>query len=122
WVGEPVPLAVTLFSSRSVSDPSWVSRPSFDRFWSESIEIRNDADPERRRIGDQVFAAFPLERKVLVAPGPGTYTIEPYVLQLRAAARSGDVFDLFSFGLRETIVRKSDPLALRVKQLPAGAP
>ncbi len=122
WVGEPVALTVTLLASRAVSDPSWVSRPSFDRFWSETIEIQNDREPQRRRIGEQTFAAYPVDHKVLVAPGPGTYTIEPYVLQLRAATRSGDVFDLFSFGLRETIVRKSEPLSLHVRQLPPGAP
>jgi len=122
WVGEPIALNVTLLASRAVSDPSWISRPTFDRFWAETIDVQNDGEPQRRRIGDQLFAAYPVERRVLVALSPGDYTIEPYVMQLRAAARSGDVFDLFSFGLRETIVRKSEPLALHVRQLPAGAP
>lgn len=122
WVGEPVPLTVTLLAARVVSDPSWISRPSFDRFWAETLDVASDGEAQRRRIGDQLFRAYPVERRVLVAPSPGEFTIEPYVMQLRTAVRSGDVFDLFSFGRSETIVRKSEPLALRVRQLPPGAP
>jgi len=123
FVGEPVSLTVTLYASRSVSDPSWIARPSFDRFWAETIDLQADAEAAgRRRIGDQVYAVYPVERRVLVAPSPGEFEIEPYVLQLRAPVRSGDVFDLFSLGRSETLVRKSEPLLLKVRQLPPGEP
>ncbi len=122
WVGQPVPLTVTLFAIPRVTNVAWRSRPSFSSFWVESVDLVPENEMYRRRIGDRVFNAFPIERRMLVPPSPGEFTIEPYVAQMQVRAGGGDVFDIFSMGRTQTVVRKTPELRLKVRQLPAGRP
>jgi hypothetical protein len=122
WIGQPVPLNVTLYTAERISLQGWVEQPSFSNFWVEEIDVDPDAEAYRTQIGGQEFAAYPVLRKLLVPPGPGEFAIEPYVLQLTVRQGRDDMMSLFSLGRSETIIRKSAPLSLRVRQLPGGAP
>jgi hypothetical protein len=59
---------------------------------------------------------------MLVPLSAGEFTIEPYSVQLGVRQSGGDVFDIFSFGRTQTIVRKTPELKVRVRQLPSGQP
>ena len=120
WVGQSVPLTVTLFTTQRISDPRWRSQPEFRNFWVESVEVDPDAEAYRQRIGGQVYTAYPIERRMLIPSGAGEFDIEPYVAQIQVRLAGRDFFDIF--GRSETIVRASEALRLRVKPLPQGAP
>jgi hypothetical protein len=120
WEGEPVALTVTLFTTQRISDPRWRAQPEFGSFWVEPVEVNPDAEAYRQRIDGQVYTAYPIERKLLIPSGAGEFEIEPYVAQIQVRLPGRDFFDIF--GRSETIVRSSEPLTLRVKPLPAGAP
>lgn len=122
WVGQPVPLDVTLYTAERISNLSWVEQPSFSNFWVEEIEVDPDAEAYRTQVGGRPYAAYPLARKLLVAPGPGRFKIEPYGLQVAVRSGRNDIFDMFNMGRGETIIRRSAPLELEVRQLPAGKP
>jgi hypothetical protein len=122
WVGQPVSLNVTLYTAERISLQGWVEQPAFSNFWVEEIDVDPDAEAYRTQIGGREFAAYPVLRRLLVPPSPGEFSIEPYALQLSVRQGRDDMMSLFSLGRSETIIRRSAPLSLRVKQLPGGAP
>jgi len=122
WVGQPVPLTVTLFTAQRVTNVSWRSVPAFSSFWVEKIDVEPENEAFRKRIGEHVFTGYPLDRRMLVPLSAGEFEIEPYVVQLAVRPSGGDAFDLFSFGRTQTIVRKTPKLSVRVKKLPGGKP
>jgi hypothetical protein len=120
WVGQSVPLSVTLYVNalERVGNASWAGQPALASFWVEDLE----ADPDQERYATSIqgrrYHAFPMLRKILVPQAPGEFEIEPYMLQLDYRARSSDPFDVFSFGRGQTIVRKTEPMKIRVRSLP----
>jgi len=123
WVGQPVPLDVTLFTLPRVVGFAWRRTPDFANFWVEKVDFDSDADAYRARVNGRVYTAYPMDRKILIPPSPGTFELDSYVGQLQVRVTRNDQFDWFRFGRAESIVRKTEPLTLTVKQLPvAGRP
>ena len=122
WVGEPVPLTVTLLTTQRVGQTGWQEMPSFSNFWVETLEIDPEGELTRRQIAGRTYLAYPIDRRMLIPPSPGEFTIEPYVARMQIVAPRRDAFDLFSFGRSQTIVRKTPEMKIRVRQLPAGEP
>lgn len=124
WVGEPVVLTVTLYATTDIANASWREQPSFSNFWVEDVNVDPAAERYRTNVGGRAYVAYPLAKKILMANAPGDLTIEPYAAQLQVRRSNRDVFtDFFSYGSMVEIVRKSEPLTLRVKRLPeAGRP
>ncbi|MCP3980034.1 MAG: protein BatD [bacterium] len=122
WVGQTVPLTVTLFTAHRVSSPVWRDRPDFATFWVEDVEVSPDVERRQVRLDNRIYTAYPFERKLLIPPGPGEFEFDPYSVQLQVRLSRADPFDLFSLGRTQTVVRKSEPIELTVKPLPAGAP
>ena len=121
FVGEPVLLTLTLLARPQIGDLNWVERPDFSRFWVEQVPT----DPDRERymtdVAGEQYVAFPLERRMLVPTSQGTITIDPYSLQMVVSARSRDLFEsFFSRDRGRRILRKTRPLQLTVKPLPAA--
>ncbi len=69
-------------------------------------------------FGGRRYLSYPLAQKLVVPQSAGTFEIAPWVLQIDAQAATRDPFDLF-FSRSLRVVRKSDPLSLVVKALPA---
>jgi hypothetical protein len=122
WVGQPVPLTLTLYTAVQITNLVGRSTPSFGNFWIEDIEVNPEAEAYRTRVGGRPYTAYPIERKLLVAPGPGEFEIEPYVVQVQVRQRRQSLFEMFNLSRGETVVRRTDPLTLRVKPLPGGEP
>jgi hypothetical protein len=120
WVGQPVPLTVTLFTTLRISDPRWRQQPEFTNFWVENAEVDPDTEAYRTRVEGRVYTAYPIERKVLIPTAAGEFTIDSYVAQMHVRRAGRDFFDIF--GRTETVVRTSEKLTLRVRALPDGAP
>ncbi len=123
WVGQPISLDVTLYSVPRVTGFVWRRQPEFANFWVENVEFDPEADARRVRIDGRVFTAFPMDRKVLIPPSPGTFDIESYVGQIQVRVNRDNPSDWFRFGRSEQLLRKSEDRKLRVKPLPeAGRP
>lgn len=120
WVGQAVPLTVTLLTTQRVSDTRWREQPEFGSFWVENLEVRPEEEAYRTRLNGTVYTAYPIERKLLVPTGAGEFELDPYVVQLQVRRSGRDFFDIF--GRSETLVRSTEPLRIRVKALPDGAP
>jgi hypothetical protein len=122
WVGQPVPLTVTLLASQRVSNLAWRQEPSFSSTRVETLEVNPDTEAYRTVVEGRQYNAYPVIRKILVPPGPGLIEIEPYIAQITVREGGQDLFDFFTSGRAQTIVRKSDKLTLYVRQLPPGKP
>jgi hypothetical protein len=119
WIGQPVSFSVTLFAGSQVGLDN-LEVPSFANFWVEDDEVNPQAESYRTTVGGRQYTAYPLKRSVLIPSAPGEYTIEPFVGQLRARVSDRG---FFSFGRTVSAIRKTDPLTIRVKELPsAGRP
>ena len=118
WVGEPVLLSVSLYAAQRISGASFGQEPALSNFWVEDVEVDPDAEAYQTNVSGRRYLVYPVKRRILVPQTPGDFEIEPYSMQLQVRQRSGDPFDLFTFGRGRTIVRKSQPLNLRVKALP----
>lgn len=123
WVGQSVPLTVTLLSQPRVTGFAWRQQPDFANFWVETTELDSDAEAYRTTVGGQAYLAYPVDRRVLIPPGPGVFELEPYIAEVQVRLARQDALDWFRFGRSESVLRKSAPKTLRVKQLPrAGRP
>jgi hypothetical protein len=123
WVGQAVPLSVSLFAGGRISNPAWRERPALSNFWVEDLEVDPEAEAFSTTINNRRYIAYPLERRVLIPQAQGEFEIEPYVLQLQVRARGSDPFDIFSLARGTTVVRRTEPLKLHVKALPdSGRP
>lgn len=118
WVGQPVPLNVTLYAQPRITGFNWRKQPDFANFWVETVDFDADAEATRTRINAQPYVAYPVDRRVLIPPGAGSYELEPYVGQIQVRLSPSDPFDWFRFGRAESILRRTEPLKLTVKPLP----
>lgn len=123
WVGQSVSLAVSLYAAEQVTGFDWASEPALANCWVEDLEVDPNAESRRTTVEGRGYTVFPMKRKVLVPQTPGEFEIEPYSMRIQVRQRSGDPFDLFSFGRSTTVLRKTQPLRLEVRPLPtAGRP
>ncbi len=122
WVGQPVPLTVTLLTTERISNVIWRSEPSFASSWVETLDVNPDAERYRTTFEGRQYTAYPIVRKVLIPPGSGEFEFEPYVAQIIVRESGEDLFDFFAFGRSETISRSTGKLTLKVRQLPPGQP
>lgn len=121
WVGESVSLSVLLYSGERISSPSLAGEPSLSSFWVEEMDVDPNAEASRATVEGRQYVVYPMKRKILVPQSSGAIPIEPFVMQIPVQMRSGDRFEsLFSFGRTRTVVRKTQPLQLKVRALPVG--
>jgi hypothetical protein len=115
WLGQPVSLSVTLFGDPRIRLDR-LEAPSFQSFWVEEDEVNPDAESYHVNVGGRPYKAYPLRRAVLIPTSPGEYTIDPWIghVRQRVADRG-----FFSFGRMVSGIRKTEPIKIRVKDLPA---
>jgi hypothetical protein len=122
WVGEPIPLTVTLYAIPRVTQFAFHKEPELAKFWVEEIPTDPSTDNRPVRIAGRVYRAYPVLRKILIPPGPGEYPIEPFIGQV-TVMRSRDSFDWFRFGRSESELHRTSALQVTVRPLPtAGRP
>lgn len=122
WVGQPVPISVTLFGAYRITNISWQQVPDFRDFWVELVDVSPDRESFQTRIGDVVYTGYPIDRRMLVPLTAGEFKIEPYVARVDFRQPTRDAFDFFNRGRTEAVLRKTPELSLNVKPLPAGEP
>lgn len=112
FVGEQVTLSLYIYSRMELMGVDSVTMPRLEGFLAQDIATPTNLQPEERSLGGVRYRAYLLRSKALFPLKPGEVTIEPS----EADIASG----VFPFSQRK-LHRKSNPLALKVKPLPAGA-
>lgn len=118
WAGEPLYFEVVLYSRVQISGFEWSDRPSLQGFWAEGIDVDPNAERRRAVVGNRDYNAYPVLRYMLVPTGAGDVTLGAFKAQLQARRRPRDFFSDFFAGGGDTILRRTDPLRVRVKPLP----
>jgi hypothetical protein len=112
YVGEQVTLSLWIYSRVDLSLISNEKFPKLDGFWSEDIESPSSITYEPRTVDGVPYRASLLKRQALFPMRPGTRELEPAEVE----ATTGFLFA----GRREH--RVGNPVTIKVKPLPPGAP
>ncbi len=112
YVGEQLTLSYWIYSRVDLSQVSNEKFPKLDGFWSEDIESPTSIVNEPRTVNGVPYRAALLRRQALFPMRPGTRELEPAEMD----ATTGFLFA----GRREH--RVGNPLTIKVKPLPPGAP
>ena len=118
WLGQPVILRVRLIQRRALAEDPRYGPPSTTGFWAEPAS--RPASYYAQEGNERVLVTETRTRLYPLAAGVAT--IGPAVAQLVLA--SGNSFDPFQWpgGGRRRIELRSDPVPVRVRPLPRGAP
>ena len=119
WVGEPVMVTASIYSTLRVHDIAVAEIPSFSQFLATPVPVDINAETTQVEIGGRGYAVYAVRRDLLIPLGPGNYEIDPYTIQVQVQSRR-DVFDLFARGT--SVLRRTEPKTLTVKVLPPNAP
>lgn len=125
WVNQPVFLTVTLWvAGTEVNRFSWMGMPTFNNAWVEEIAADPNAERRSEVVEGRRYNVYPVLRRVLAPTAAGDLTIEPFAAQVEVRRATGDIFDdLFFPGRSAAVVRRSEPIRLKVRALPeSGRP
>jgi hypothetical protein len=114
FLGEQITLTLYLFSQADVSGVQTVSFPKLDGFWAEDIEAPTQLTPEIKSIRGVPYRAYMLRKRALFPLRAGELSIDPVEAQVSLG------LPLFWGAQPETVKRRSTPLSLQVKPLPAA--
>ena len=123
WVGEAVSLELSLYAAQQgVSNLNYVEQPEFEGqgMWVESDKVDPDRERQTRVLGSRRYLVYPLQRRVIVPSQAGEFDLGKYIIQLSVPVGRRDFFGFSTRSRR--VIRESDPLKLRVRTLPGGAP
>jgi BatD DUF11 like domain len=113
FVGEQVMFTLVLFSRVDAANVDNVSLPRLDGVWVEDLDSPTRLVPEHKEINGIPYRAYVVMRRALFPMKAGTVQITP--------AEADITTGMFFNGTR--VHRRSNPISLKVKALPAaGAP
>jgi len=112
YQGEQATLSLWVFARVDLSRVDAVTMPKLDGFWTEDVETPKELSSETRMVDGVPYRAYLLRRLALFPVKSGVREIGP----VEADITTGFLFA----GRREH--RASQPVSLRVKPLPPGAP
>lgn len=119
YVGQQVLLRYTLYYDERTVGPFGVDvhdakSPSFDGFWTEDMNSKIRARLSKKYMDNRAYAVKPVHILAIFPLNTGDVTIEPMTMDVSASQR---------FGRRRNQKRLvSNPITLKVRDLPAGAP
>lgn len=112
YVGEQATLSLYIYSRVDLSSVDTVTMPKLEGFWSEEVESPTQLTGEQRVINGVPYRAYLLRRRALFPVKSGNVTITP---------AEADITTGFLFA-GHRVHRVSNPLKVKVKPLPPGAP
>lgn len=115
YVGEQITLDYALFvdSRRMNAQPQPPTEPSLNAFWIEDLSSQISGTKQVIRQGSRFLERIGLRRYALFPLKAGATTIEPMKINLVTGG---------FFQRQQTVTVESDPVKLKVKPLPPGAP
>jgi hypothetical protein len=120
FLGEQLTATVWLLSPVGVVAYEQFRPPAYDGFWVEELETPRRLAHRLRTVNGVPTRAYLLQRIALFPTRAGEAELGPY--QLDVAVRVGSDSLLSPFQDVRRVRRRSAPVAIRVKPLPAGAP
>ena len=126
--GEPITASLKLYQRVNIAGFEDVKFPTFNGFWSQETYAPTNVEFQRETIGDKIYNAAVLRTWTLIPQQSGTIKIDPAeivcLVNVRSASTPRSILDSF-FQSDYTTIRKrvtSEPVTIRVSQLPSGAP
>ncbi len=118
YPGEQVTLAYRVYTQFEIAQMSLKDQPTYQGFWVEDIKTddKYEARPVTRREG--IFTEYTVQKKALFPTGPGSFTIPAVTFHFAVRRRGLDPFDSMFFQPTESLFRSSNPVTIRVKDLP----
>ncbi len=113
YLGEQVTLSLYLFSQVDVTGVQSITFPKLDGFWAEDLETPTTLTPEIKTIKGVSYRAYMVRRRALFPLRAGELVIDPVEAQVGLGL--GGIFG----GGQEAVKRRSVPVKLKVKPLPA---
>ena len=124
YKGESLRASLVLYTRANIDNLEDLSLPSFDGFWSQELSFDNT--PSREEYNGRIYETYKITELLLSPQQSGAITIPSATLTAIARVVVQDNrFDPFFGGgqvYRVPRTLKSDPVTIRVKEFPAGAP
>ena len=125
--GEYIIATIKLYTRLSITGFGESEMPDFQGFWTQDIESPTQLNLIRENVNGKIYNTAVIKKVILFPQKTGEITIDPFKLETyirQQTNRPRSPFDDF-FGNSYTNVVKplvSNPVRIRVKDLPAGAP
>ena len=123
YIGEQITISYKLYTRLDISGYEISQQPSFTGFWIEELQIPNPPKLQMTNINGQQYGVALMKKVALFPTSSGNVTIDPMVMAFAVKVRGGrsrDPFDMFGdsfFGRTEQIIRKTQPLSLKILPL-----
>jgi len=127
YQGEPIVAIIKVYTRLNLVGFDDIKFPSFNGFWSQDIENPTQISLQRENVGGAIYNAGLFKKMLLFPQKSGEIIIESFelecVVQQRVTNRSRGIFDDF-FGSYQNVKKRvvSEPVKIRVKDLPENAP
>jgi len=120
YIGQQVTLRVLLDTQTEILNLGMTDTPTFPGFWAEEIKLPENLEQRRVQRGSESFSEYTLMKRALFPTGSGTLTIPGLTYQIQVRRRSQDPIESFFLTPTETIMRRTEPIAIHVLPLPAA--
>jgi len=119
YVGEQMPVTYTVYFNLDVAHSETVKLPSFNGFWTESVEVPRQATVYQKTIARVKYNAADLRKIILFPQRSGNLVLDPmeFKVIVRTRVRKRSWFDA---GYKDDeYLLKSIPIKIKVKPLPS---
>ncbi len=120
FLGEQVTASIWVLSPVGVAETGNFKPPAYDGFWTEQLEVPRELTQQLRKKDGLPLRAYLLQRIALFPTRAGQLELGTHAIDLVVRVSSDDPF--YPFGDVQRASRRSQPVTITVKPLPAGAP
>ena len=121
YQGEPLVATYKLYTRVNINDYGITKEPEFNGFWNKEFEIKQNNRSSEVIDGKQ-WTVFTLKKKLLYPQKSGDLVIDPMKMEFVIEKPSNRRRSLFERPEMININTSSDPIKIKVKSLPSGAP
>ena len=115
YVGEQVTLTYKILTQVPITQIEVKESPALNGFWVEEIPTSKNPEARTRVINGKQFAEYVIKKQALFPTSAGTQQIPSSTFGLVVRTSSGG---FFSLGSQEAVLRKTEPIAIKVAPLP----
>ena len=116
YEGQQVELSYKLYSRLDIDTIAMRSAPEFSGFYKEDIYNASKLENRREMLDEQQYDTTLLKKAAIYPIKPGTYTLDPLILESTVIVKSEDLFGLF--GRPFTFQIRSNDVSIQVDPLP----
>ncbi|MFN8009665.1 MAG: BatD family protein, partial [Terriglobia bacterium] len=114
-IGEQVTLSYKVLTQLPITQIELKENPAFNGFWVEDIPTPKNPEAQSRVINGKQYAEYVVKKQALFPTSAGNQQIPASTFGLVVRTSGGG---LFSLGIQEAVVRKTDPIQLKVAPFP----